>query len=251
MMSRFALKITVVFFGLLLCGTAIADEQEESDTVFQITPRVWLSYLNIVNDEETSTDAIFLPLAGLTASLSPTRNLNLIVSGYYGTGDADYVNTVEGTGTTEVQRMDIEFLVRYNLPGKYISIFAGPRYVEINEENKANGFKATDDSTIWLAELGLGAAANISDSGRHRLFANFMAAAAFSDYEYEDTNGFKESGSGTYPAFDFNLGYQYIIGTHFSFNIRYRAFLIYEENDFEHMRLNTLHGPEFALTLSF
>ena len=82
-MSRPALKMFVLFLSLLLCGTASAAEQEESDTVFQITPRIWLSYLNIVNDEETSTDAIFLPLAGLTATLSPTRNLNLIVSGYY------------------------------------------------------------------------------------------------------------------------------------------------------------------------
>ncbi len=250
-MSRLTVKILALLLGFILCSSALAADVEESDTIIQLTPRLWLASLNIVNDEETSTDQISLPMYGFTLAVNPTANLNLLLTAFYGEGDGDYINFYEGVGTTEVERTDIEFLFRYNFPGKKFSIFFGPRYVDFKEDSIAGSFLAEDDATIWLAEVGLGVVADMSDNGRHRLFGNFTVAAAFAEYDYIDTNGYAESGDDVYPAFDFNFGYQYVIGSHLSFSARYRGFILLDENDFDHGRLNTLHGPELALTLYF
>ncbi len=247
-----SIAITIVLLiSLLLCAPAIAAEEEESDILFQITPRLWLSYLNIVNDEETSTDQIFIPLFGLTVSVNPSSTWNVLLTGYYGEGDADYINIFEGTGTTEAERIDVELLLRYNFPGKKFSIFGGGRYVDFSEDSSAGTFQAEDDSTLFLLEIGMGMVAEMSDNGRHRLFSNFTAAAAFSEYEYRDSNGYVESGDDVYPALDFNFGYQYVIGSSMSFSVRYRGFVLFDENDYYHTRLNTLHGPELGLTFYF
>ena len=250
-MSRLTIKILALLLGFILCSSALAADEEESDTIIQLTPRLWLSSLNIVNDEETSTDQISIPMYGLTFAVNPADNLNLLLTAFYGEGDGDYFNTFEGSGTTEVERTDIEFLVRYNFPGKKFSIFCGPRYVDFKEDSIAGSFLAEDDATIWLVEVGLGIVADMSNNGRHRLFGNFTVAAAFAEYEYRDTNGFIESGDDVYPAFDFNFGYQYVIGSYLSFSARYRGFILFDENDVGHGRLNTLHGPELALTFYF
>ena len=150
-----------------------------------------------------------------------------------------------------MERTDVEFLVRYNFPGKKFSIFGGARYVDFKEDNITPSFLAEDDMTLWLAEVGFGMVADMSDNGRHRLFGNFIAAAAFGEWEYRDTNGYVDSDDSVEPAFDFNFGYQYVIGSHLSFSVRYRAFIIFDTNDYDHRRLNTLHGPEVALAIYF
>jgi hypothetical protein len=250
-MPRLTTQILALLLGFLICTTALAAEEEESDTIIQLTPRIWLSYLNIVNDEEASTDQIFIPLYGFTFGVNPSANLNLLLTAFYGEGDGDYINIYEGIGTTEVERTDVEFLVRYNFPGKKFSLFGGGRYVDFKEDNMAGAFLAEDDITFWLAEVGLGIVADISDNGRHRLFGNFTAAAAFGDWQYRDSNGYVASDDGVEPAFDFNFGYQYVIGSHLSFSVRYRGFIIFDSNDYDHTRLNTLHGPELALAIYF
>jgi len=48
-MSRLTIKILALLLGFILCSSALAADEEESDTIIQLTPRLWLSSLNIVN----------------------------------------------------------------------------------------------------------------------------------------------------------------------------------------------------------
>jgi hypothetical protein len=245
-------KTSVLLLSLVICSSSFASEATEAQTGFRLTPRLWLATIDLQDDEETSTEAYSLPMYGLTASVTPkaTPNLNFMLTGLHGEGDGELVS-LWGDGDTEGKRTDIEFLVRYNFPGKNFSIFAGPRYVAFDKEDIVGSWRAETDTTIWVIEVGAGTVTPISDDGRHRFFGNFTFGVAFSDYDYEDTDGWDESESDTKPSIDFNFGYQYSIGASSSFSIRYRSFLLMEENDFEQLKHSLVHGPEAAFTINF
>lgn len=251
-MNNAIFKTSVVLLSLIICTSSFASDATEAQTGFRLTPRLWLSYMDIQDDEETSTEAFFLPLYGLTVSVTPkaTPNLNFMLTGLYGDGDGEYINQWYGDGDIEGERTDIEFLVRYNYPDKPFTIFAGPRYVTFNSKATAGVFREEDDTTIFVIEVGAGTVTPISDDGRHRLFGNFTIGAAFMDYDYEDTDGWYESDSATYPSIDFNFGYQYSIGASSSFSTRYRAFMLMEENDLGQLKHNIIHGLEVAFTIN-
>lgn len=252
-MNNAIFKTSVVLLSLIICSSSFASDATEAQTGFRLTPRLWLSYMDLQDDAGTSTEAYFLPMFGLTASVTPkaTPNLNFMLTGLYGDGDGEYVNQWYGDGDTEGERTDIEFLVRYNFPDKSFTIFAGPRYVTFDSKATAGVFRAKTDASIFIIEVGAGTVTPISDDGRHRLFGNFTIGVAFTDYDYKDTEGWDESDSATYPSIDFNFGYQYSIGASYSFSTRYRAFMLVEENDLDQMKHNAIHGLEVAFTTNF
>jgi hypothetical protein len=252
-MKGFMHKVSVLFLGLIICTSAFAADDSEDQTSVRLTPRVWLSFANIVNSEDSSTEMFFLPMFGATLAVTPkgAPNYNFLLTGFYGEGSGDFRTASDPPGDTDAERVDVELLVRYNFPGKNFSVFAGPRFVSFYQEDLAGSFFAETDTTVLVLELGVGTVTDMTDDGRHRLFGNFTLGAGFIDYDYEDSTGFTESGSGTYPAIDFNFGYQYSMGSASSFSIRYRGFIIFDENDFDHTRLNTFHGPEIAYTFNF
>lgn len=252
-MKSFIHNVSVLFLGLIICSSVFAAEDSEDKTFFRLTPRIWFSFANTVNDEDSSTEMFSLPMYGATLAVIPkgAPNLNFLLTGFYGEGNGEFLTAFEPPGETQAERADIEFLVRYNFPGKNFSIFAGPRFVGFYKEDMAGSFWAETDTTVWVAELGIGTVTNITDDGRHRFFGNFTLGAASMEYDYEDSTGWTESDSGVYPSVDFNFGYQHSIGLSSSFSIRYRGFIILEENDFGQKRLDTFHGPEIAFTINF
>ncbi|MGD2271857.1 MAG: hypothetical protein PVI06_15755 [Desulfobacterales bacterium] len=246
-------KISVLFFSFIICSSVVAADSSEDETLLRVTPRLWLSFANTISSEDSSTEMFFLPMFGATLAVTPrgAPYYNFLLTGLYGEGDGDFAALSGSRGDSEAERVDVEFLVRYNYPGKNFSVFVGPRFVNFYQEDAAGALFAETDTSVWVLELGIGTVTNITDDGRHRFFGNFTLGAAFVDYDYDDSTGWTESGSGTYPAIDFNFGYQYSIGLSSSFSIRYRGFLIFDENDFDQTKLDTFHGPELALTINF
>lgn len=254
-MKNAILKTSVILLSLIICSSSFASEATEAQTGFRLTPRLWLSFIDLQDDEDTTTEAYFMPMYGLTASVTPkgAPNVNFMLTGLYGEGEGEFYGAWVGggEGDTEGERTDIEFLVRYNFPEKNFSIFAGPRYVTFDKKDSVGSFRAETDTTIWVVEVGAGTVTPISDDGRHRFFANFTVGAAFRDYDYKDTDGLDESDSAIYPSIDFNFGYQCSIGASASFSIRYRVFMLMEENDLDQLKHNAIHGPEVAFTINF
>ena len=125
-MKNAIFQTSVVILSLIICSSSFASDATEAQTGFRVTPRLWLSYMDLQDDEETTTEAFFLPLYGLTVSVTPksTPNLNFMFTGLFGDGDGEYVNQWYGDGEIEGERTDIEFLVRYNYPDKSFTIFA-------------------------------------------------------------------------------------------------------------------------------
>jgi hypothetical protein len=105
------------------------------------------------------------------------------------------------------------------------------------------------------AELGVGATANITQSGRHRFFSNFTFGVAWSDWEWEDNEGGDEWGDDVGEMIDFNAGYQYAVGDHFGLSARYRIFTIKQTTAIadadEQDKYITIHGPELSFTATF
>jgi hypothetical protein len=252
-MKGLIFRMLVLILGVAICASAFAADDSEDKTFIRLTPRIWFSFANTINDEDSSTEMFYLPMYGVTLTVTPkgAPNYNFLLTGFYGEGNGDFRTAYDPPGETEAERVDVELLVRYNFPGKNFSIFAGPRFVGFDKKDMAGSFFANTDTTVTLAEIGIGNVTNITDDGRHRFFGNFTFGVAFANYDYYDSTGWTESDSGTYPAIDFNFGYQYSIGLSSSFSLRYRGFIIFDENDYEQIRLNTFHGPELAFTINF
>jgi hypothetical protein len=198
--------------------------------------------------------------------------------------------TTAAEGAADAERIDIEFLVRRLFPDKWFSLFFGPRFASWKEtttgtvgydllvgpipplvpelSQQATYDVAIDlDTELYGFEVGLGTVAEMSESGRHVLFSNFIFALAYTEWEatsvvrqdgVEDPSlsqflgipGGKLSGDHLSNSLDANLGYQYS-GDRIGLNLRYRVFMLSEENALEQTQFTTLHGPEVGLVYQF
>jgi hypothetical protein len=285
----------------LLClavsiSPAAADGDMEQVTGISFTPRMWLS----------SIDPVALPMYGGTLAVTPSfaTNYSVLLTGLWGEGDGNVrvpgstlndsisVGVINipvdfvvdpSIGTAESERLDVELLIRRRFPDKWFSLFFGPRYASFKETTAGTvGYKLTAagtavreesadlvielESDFYGLELGLGTVAEITTDGRHSLFSNFIAAAAYTEWKAtgramqgalpdlsllellgmptEDT-----SGENFDQSLDTNLGYQYG-GDRFGLSVRYRIFVLITKNATEQTQFTTLHGPEFGLTIT-
>jgi hypothetical protein len=186
-------------------------------------------------------------------------NWSFLLTGLYGTANGDFRVTESVPhfkGKTDYERLDIEFLVRYTLPGTGLSFFVGPRYVNWEREQKVRGwgnYQTKLKSNLWVGEVGAGYVHAIGESGQHRLFSNLTLGIAYTDWRWR-SNDFRElaqSGHDTQPVVDANLGYEYLFTKSWSASLRYRIFAIREENDLGLKRWTIFHGPEIGLSFRF
>ena len=175
-----------------------------------------------------------------------------------GNGDGDGVFDTSEIAKSDNDRTDAELLVRYNLPNKNLSLYAGGRYIKFKQELSGSAipiYNAEIETESWAIEAGLGATVNISENGRHRFFSNFTFGYNFSDWDYRDQSGFTSSGDDDSPIIDFNAGYQYIINERFNLSGRYRIFLQTQETgvvgNVTQDKYLTIHGPELTLAITF
>ncbi len=314
--SRALRNVTIL--GGLLClffifSPAVADQEMEQETGISFMPRFWLSTIDPLTGAVAKKESYFLPMYGGTLSIRPswTTKYQFLLTGMWGGGEGEInwptqsLNTVVETGfgpvpanfytspasgKAEVERFDLELLVRRLFPDKWFSLFFGPRIatwkettagkagynllvgpippLNITVSQEGNYDIAIDlDSNLYAFELGLGTVAEMSESGRHLLFSNFIFGLAYTDWKAHSQvyqNGVLDpslsdlvgipggqlAGHHMGGTLDANMGYQYS-GSHLGINIRYRIFMISEENALEQTQFTTLHGPEVGLVIRF
>jgi len=231
----------------------------QEKTSFSVTPRVWLASFSLPGGESSFED-FFLPMYGATVTVSPAAapNFSLLLTVLTGSGDADGVDA-----HLDVDRTDAELLVRYAIPETSFSLFGGLRYVTFDQDEKGTEpmegrndvYRGEGDTDIWLAELGMGMTANITENGRHRFFSNVTFGLAFSDSEWSDNAGGDSSADDTEPSLDFNAGYQANINERIAFSARYRVFVLRSSTEIsdnvEQDKMVVMHGPEIGVTVRF
>ena len=260
------MKKTIIFFIvaalLFTCGSSVyAAEAAQQEPVFTVTPRVWFAFVDSPDQGWYNAESTFMPLYGLTASLAPRNipNWSFLITGLHGTSDGDITETEDGNlyrGSADYNRSDIELLVRYTFPGTGLSLFFGPRYIKAKNEQKVpawDNYRAKEESDIWAGEVGVGFVSSIGESGHHRFFSNLTLGIAYSKWDWSSNNPTEmpESGSGTEPMIDVNIGYEYLFTSSSSLSLRYRIFATRDENDFGQDRWGLFHGPEIGLSFRF
>ena len=258
------MKRQLLFFLLaalfVTSGSSVyAEEAAQQKTVFTLTPRVWVAFADVADENWYNAESFIMPMYGLTATVAPhfMPNWSFLLTGLYGTSDGDFVTQgFPFKGKGDYDRLDIEFLARYTLPGTGLSFFIGPRYVKWEREQKVKAwgnYRTKGKSDIWVGELGASYVSAIGESGKHRVFSNLTLGIAYSAWKWRsnDPTEIAQSGHDTQPLVDGNLGYEYLFTKSWSASLRYRIFAIREENDFKLKRWTVFHGPEIGLSFRF
>ena len=107
-----------------------------------------------------------------------------------------------------------------------------------------------------MFEAGVGLFAPLSESGRHRLFANFTGGIGILDQELKNPAAgvvFDESDSTL--TVDANLGYSYVFNQSASAHVRYRFLTIQVPSPITVVDVSDnwliFHGPEIGFTWRF
>lgn len=261
--------LSFMFAAMLITSGAsvYAAEGMKQETVFNVTPRVWFAYADLSDQKWFDSDAIFIPMYGLSVSVTPgpIPNWSLLVNGYTGTSDGNIVTTQPGLpyhyGRAHYERFDIELLVRYTIPGTGLGLYLGPRYINWHREQKVptlNDLVNKTDLDIWKAQIGVSYVSEIGESGKHRLFSNLSLGVAMISGKANWTQKYgpivisiPSSGSGNQPFIDGNIGYEYFFGKLSSATLRYRFYILREDWGQGQEKFTSFHGPEVGLSLRF
>jgi len=233
-------------------------EEDRTGWRLGVTPRLWVSAISVPDEDNVSHGTVLVPLFGGTLSLSPgfAPNVTLLATGFYGKGDGDGVFTDTDTdGTIDLKRKDLEVLLRYSFSGTGFNISAGGRYVEVISEFETDSglsaFSNRDETEAWFGEIGVGFVNDITEDGRHRMFANLIGLFGKTKSDFKDSQGFNESSSTYGAGGDINIGYQWWVTSFANFSLRYRVFVAPEENDFDLLKFTSIHGPEASIGIVF
>jgi len=270
------LLVTIILCTLLIGVSSAAEpEGKSSNPIFSITPRVWYASMNMNNYNESTisqgtTKSMNMLLYGATLTLSPPvwPQIDFLLTGLHGTAD----NTGRGVSTagytsdwrTNATRTDIELLARYRIKDSPVNVFAGLRYLEYDTDENfiTPGFiwtatdssKRTRERTYWIPEIGVGLTGDITGSGRHRLFGNITLGYAFGKQKvgnpkpsYDGSEDSNDNG----VTVDTNVGYELTIIKHLAFHVRYRAFVMKNQDYTDSSSYSVIHGPEAGFKLSF
>ena len=231
-----------------------------SHNIVSVIPRVWLTQIITPGTQDYQASATFIPLYGGSIALSPDwiQGLSVLFTGFHGEGDGDAVQPSNAPGNQradrELARTDIELLLRYQIPDTKVIIFFGPRYIDFEQRTEFATYYIQEETQLLIVQAGVGGFGSLSDSGDHRFFGNLTVGAAVQSYKYESTESgfesFKDDPEVT-ASIDLNVGYQYLVNHWASVSLRYRAFVLFGEDDFGQDDLVTIHGPEIGVALRF
>ncbi len=248
----------VVSLMWVLCPAVGMAQEAESGWRFGFIPRLWVTATTVPDEDNVSNGTVLIPLFGGTVSISPgfAPNISVLATGFYGKNDGDGVFTPTGTdGELEIKRKDFEILLRYVFTGTGVNVNFGGRFVEFISEFDASsglgGFSNRGETKVYLGEVGLGFVNDISEDGRHRLFANLIGLFGKVKTDFKDNMGFKSNDSDFGAGGDINIGYQWWVTSFANIGLRYRSFLFFEENDFDLAKFVTVHGPEASIGIVF
>ena len=241
---------------------------------FSITPRVWFTNVNTnMYDNGLSASGHSLestaqvPLQGATITYAPKKfpGIDFLVTGLYGTTTTNFVDA-NAFGNTDWSRLDLEFLVRKDIPNSTIKVLAGFRHIKYTTDQRLTSggiYSATGSRlkefylSMYFGELGLSGYNNITPNGKHRMFWNTIGGLGYAKSarpNREVNDGWKEKVSFLWTT-DINIGYSYTINKNFGANARYRSFItashIAGEPSGARAGFIVVHGPELGVTYNF
>jgi len=238
-----------------------APQRQDTDAWISIEPRTWLSFVQVNDDDDLVKEPIFVPMGGASITVFPSfaPGASVLLTGLYGKGDGDaFLQNFGGvTVDAEIERIDIEGLIRYQLPDTTISVFSGIRYITFDETYEYSDpvfgqGERTADSEVVVLEFGVGGFADLDPKGRHRLFGNLTGGVSFRETKVDGDLFGEFNTDETEPSLDINVGYQFVFNDMISFNMRYRSFYLFlEENDVGQPDMVYIHGPELGLSARF
>lgn len=263
------LDTTRLSFGVLgLCWACVSSSlavggpagAQEARSWISIEPRAWINVVQLSDEAFLRKEPVVVAMGGISLGITPpaTPNFSILATGLYGAGNGDAQIEIDGDivdeADADIERADVEVLLRYTLSDANVSFFLGPRYVRFDEEYELGGLDFSTDSELWIVQAGLGGFADLSEGGNHRVFANLTTGISFrkSDFEGDTPSGARIKGSNkeTEPMLDVNLGYQFIPTDWLSLSFRYRTFMLFIDN--EGLRDTVLiHGPELGVGFRF
>ena len=242
---------------------------------FSITPRVWFTNVNTnlydSNQSVTSGHSLEstaqVPLQGATITYAPKKfpGIDFLVTGLYGTTTTNY-NDASEWGNTDWPRLDVEFLVRKDIPDTTLKLLAGFRHIKYTtDQRETSGGVFTSTGTrlkefylsMYFGEFGLSGFNNITSDGKHRMFWNTVGGLGYA--KSDRPNRLASQGTSGKESLlwtgDINIGYAYTINKNFGANARYRSFItashIAGEPSDAREGFIVVHGPEFGLTYNF
>jgi hypothetical protein len=218
-----------------------------------LEPRVWLAFVDPVDEEIVEKDTHPLPMAGFTAAVRPEANggYAFLFTLLRGGAEGDIEGDGGEDGDTDIDRLDLELLLRYDIPDTSFFLLAGPRYVRQDETNKAAGMKIDLEERHWLFEVGAGADIDLTPDARHRLLAGLVAGAGRYSRDWDSDIADSDSDDSSELSLEASLGYRFMLGESASFRVGYRALLMTLESDTGDGELQVLHGLELTFAFDF
>jgi len=235
-----------------ILSAPMASAQDTDGASFSISPRLYYTFIG-TGDYSEVTGAL---LSGLSLTAGPAGgNWDITLNGLDGDGDSDWTDLSERiwgeTGFYEINRTDYELLWRYRLQDSPVYIGLGARQVDTEDvyTGDITGWWETGTTEMVFGEFAVGFSAQASEGSRHSMFGNLLVGLGSFDYLVEEYGEVDSEVDGTALLFDANLGYQYVINQTVSFSARYRVIALqlsaYSDS------IETVHGPELALTFRF
>lgn len=264
---RVLLLITLAAFaaqGVLLPRVAFAEDA--GPRWFTLSPRIWLAQTDTPDTPTIFRETYFVPSFGAALTITPPmlEGFSVLLVGLYGVGggNARFNPSIINSGMlldADVERLDLEGLLIYQLPNLPVNVFIGSRYVLLEE--KLKGKNATTsvsyyvDNEIAIVKAGLGASGGLTEDGNHRLFGNISAGVGFAktNVHFPIAPGlqFRVEINETNPTLDMNVGYDYSFWNSLGLQVRYRTSLVFFDDAIGQKATDITHGPELSLSVSW
>jgi len=225
-------KLYLLFIGMVFLTPNSVMAKDKID--YSISPRFYLSALSI-GGVKGGVDLSVMPMAGLSFTVYPLEHYDFTFNFLYGGASNDT--------PSEMERVDIELLIRRTFTDSPFYFSFGYRYVNFKYESGI--YK--EDNNAHLIEFGPGFSTSISDNNKHSLFANLVLGIGAFDIVAENPT-FNDDGFSY--GIDGNIGYQYLISRAMSISTRYRIIALHSFGS--ELQSNVLaHGPDIAFTYRF
>lgn len=259
-------SLALVTAGSLHPVSAIAQDAESK--WITLSPRIWIAQVQTPDTPSFFRESYLVPSYGASLSITPPmlKGLSILLVGLYGKGEGDgryFSAGIFGTSISldvKFERIDVEGLLIYQIPGAPIYVFIGSRYVRLEEHmDGSNATTSVDfevDNEITIVKAGFGASGSLSEDGKHRLFGNASVGVGFADvktrFRLEPAGlDIRRGGKNESPSLDVNVGYDYSFWDSFGLQLRYRVSMVFLKDFIDQEATDLTHGPEISVAKSW
>jgi hypothetical protein len=265
---------------------ALGPSAYADDMQFSVQPRMWyaiqsssvpVSAVSQRNGAAAQTQTPFnYPFAGVTMGMKGgwLGANGLAITVLHGQSKDNFTavqadfnnvnNTFSDQGFQKLQRTDIEALFVHPLNSSAsASVFLGGRMItffSLSISNSVDGFPVGSELIVkeaerdYFLETGFGLNTNITDDGKHGLFANMVGLIGRTYNKTDFINqgpAFETRVDQWTGGFDTNVGYNYKFNDQITLLTRYRTFITAPLSNWNGSGNFLIHGPEVGLRNEF